>query len=84
MISEDLKKLILPNLKLHLDEIDFQYIDTMFSECYKTYPEGRNTPWVTLKPHPHAGTIAMQFSMLTGSFMEITDWNYIKTIGERL
>lgn len=82
MISEDLKKLILPNLKLHLDNQDYRYIDEMFSECYKTYPQGKPNPWITLKPI--TGPIAMQFSMLTGSFMEITDWNYIKTIGERL
>lgn len=82
MISEDLKKLIIPNLKLHLMDEDQDKIEIMFTECYKTNPYG--TPFVTLKPFDEGYGVAMQFNMLTGTYEEITDWNYIKTIGEKL
>lgn len=81
MISEDLKQKIIPNLKLALLEEDWDKIDIMFSECYKTVLNG--TPVVTLYPHD-PNTLAMQFSMLTGSYIDVTEWSYIKTVGERL
>lgn len=80
MISEQLKELIIPNLKMHMDEEDWKYIPEMFSEVYWTTFGGVDR--VTLKPHPEAGSIAVQFSPLNGAYIEITDWDYIKKIGK--
>lgn len=76
-ITEELRELIEPHLKEHLTEDEYQYIDTMFSEVVYTYPNG--VPLVTLKP-PLEGYPAMQFSKITGEFMEITLWDYIQTV----
>lgn len=82
MINNELKEKIIPNLKIHLQRNDWKYVEMMFSEVYYTYFEGLGR--VTLMPHPNAGDIAMQFSSLTGSFIEITSWDYIKTVGKKL
>ena len=79
MISDELKQLILPHLRDHLMEQDWKYIEDMFTEVYFTKFAG--VPRVTLKPHPELGEIAMQFDYLTGTFLEITQWDYIKEIG---
>ena len=79
MIDDRLKELILPNLQMHLEKQDWKYIDEMFSEVYLTDHDGIER--VTLKPHPEASTIAMQFATLNGQFIEITDWDYIKSKG---
>lgn len=82
MISNTLREFIEPNLKMHLQRRDWKYIDEMFSECYLTNPAGEDI--ITLKPHPEGGSLAPQFTALTGSFYEITDWDYIKSIGTLL
>ena len=79
MIKDKLKQLILPNLREHLMEQDWPYIEEMFTETYFTKHDG--IARVTLKPHPDAGNIAMQFDYMTGTFVEITMWSYIKEIG---
>lgn len=83
MISNELRELIEPYLKMHLHENDFKYIDGMFSEVYVTYEQHGHR--VNLKPHPNAGTITMQFSPINGAFLEIhPDWEYIKQTGTKL
>lgn len=82
MIDDRLKELIKPQLMIHLDHQDWRFIDDMFSEAYVTNFEGIER--VTLKPHPQAGNIAMQFMTLNGTFIELTDWDYIKAKGQKL
>jgi len=82
MISDKLRGFIEPNLLLHLSKKDWGYVDDMFSEVYLTNFDGIER--VTLKPHPHAGQIALQFATLNGAFLEITDWEYIKKVGTLL
>lgn len=82
MISNRLRELITTQLRLHLDEDEYRYIESMFSECYLTKVNGHEL--ITLKPHPSSGDIAMQFLALNGTYVEITSWEYIKTIGEKL
>lgn len=80
MISQELKEKIIPNLKIILLEEYHRYIDFMFDEVYVTSDQYGEK--VTIKP-PYEGP-ALQFDMLTGSFIEITEWEYIKTVGDRL
>lgn len=82
MISEDLKQKIIPHLLEMLDESEKKYVDEMFSEVYYTNYDGLER--VTLKPHPGAGDIAVQFYVLNGNFIELTSWNYIKEKGKLL
>lgn len=82
MISEKLKQKILPELKDHLVEDDYKYIEEMFSEVYYTNFDGIER--VTLKPHPEAGDIAMQFNIVNGNFIEITSYEYIQSVGEKV
>ena len=82
MISENIKKAIIGSLRVHLEEEFYQYIPMMFSEVYKTNPYGEE--FLTLHPHPYSGDIAMQFSAINGAFIEITSWEYIKSIGEKV
>ena len=77
MIDKELRDRIEPNLKMHLPRDQWAHINEMFSECYVTNIKGKDL--ITLKP---VGIpMAMQFLALTGAFVEITDWNYIKTKG---
>lgn len=78
MIDKELRDRIEPNLKMHLSKDKWMFIDEMFSECYITNPKGMDL--ITLKPI--GISMAMQFIVLTGAFVEITDWNYIKRIGK--
>ena len=82
MIKEELKNLIKPNALIHMPKEDWDYLDVMFTETYLTYHEGIER--VSLKPHPEAGRLSMQFSTLNGAFIELTDWDYIKKVGRRL
>lgn len=82
MIGENIKKAIIGSLRVHLEEEFYEFIPMMFSEVYRTNPYGMD--FLTLHPHPYAGDIAMQFSAVNGAFMEITSWEYIKTVGERV
>lgn len=82
MINETIKQAIIGQLHIHLDKEEYQHIPVMFSEIYKTKP--LNEEVYTLHPHPYAGDIAMQFSAINGSFYEITSWEYIKSIGEKV
>ena len=76
-ITTDLRELIEPHLKECLLEEDWQYIDDMFSEVVYTYPNGVSL--VTLKPYSD-DVLAMEFSTVTGEFVELTDWDYIQTV----
>lgn len=80
MISQELKEKIIPNLKIILLEEYHEYMNYMFDEVYVT--SDKYGEKVTLNP-PYNGP-ALQFDMLTGSFIEITDWEYIKKVGDRL
>lgn len=76
-ITPELRELIEPHLKECLLEEDWQYIDDMFSEVVYTYPNGVGL--VTLKPHSDY-VPAMEFSTVTGEFVELTDWDYVQTV----
>lgn len=73
----------MPNLKLHLDEKNYGYIDNMFSEVYLFKENGQSL--VCLKPCP-AGDgseeISLMFYALTGAYYDMGQWSYIKTVGE--
>lgn len=81
MINKKLKEKIIPHLKLHLMEEDWNHIDSMFDEVYLTTFDGVERVTIT---YPEMGDIAMQFSTLNGAFLEITSWSYIKQVGEKL
>ena len=77
-ISEELKEMIIPHLKEHLDPDSWDYIPQMFEQVVYTQPGV--VPLVTLDPiydYP-----AMQFSCITGEFMELTNWDYIVALDE--
>lgn len=78
MISNKLRRKIESNLKLHIDSSLYSKIDDMFKEVYLTTIDGEDR--LTLKPSDNK-SIALQFSALTGTFLEITDWEYIKNVG---
>lgn len=82
MINDNLRNLIEPYLLLHLHKDDRKYIDEMFKEVYLTTNEkGQNV--VTLKPHPNADTIALQFSTLNGACIGMAhDWDEVKATGK--
>lgn len=83
-INWNLRNLIEPYLLLHLHSDDKQYIDEMFEEVYLTTNE-KGQKVVTLKPHPNADTIALQFSILNGACVGMTgEWDNIKATGERI
>ena len=82
MLSESIKKAIVGQLHIHLEEEFYKYIPMMLSEVYYTSPDGFGL--YTLKPHPEMADIAMQFSSVNGAFIEITSWEYIKTIGVKV
>lgn len=74
-ISEELQELLIPNLKEHLLEEDWQYIPDMIEEGVFTNTEDGNrlvTPTPIYEDAP-----AMQFSVETGEYIELTDWDYI-------
>ncbi|WP_455644822.1 hypothetical protein [Methanosphaera sp.] len=77
MIDNELKNLIIPNLKIHLPEDQWDNIEVMFSECYVTIEEGVKV--VTLTPLQEG--LALQFDFITGTFFDICDWNDVKTRG---
>ena len=81
MISNELKNLILPNLKLHLPEDEYQYIDQFFTECYLTIEEGQKV--VSLAPILD-DELSLQFDYLTGTFFDIIPWEYVKKMGKLL
>ena len=81
MIDRKLRRKIEPNLKMHINPSKYSNIEDMFSEVYLTTIDGKDR--VTLKPSDN-GIIALQFCALTGTFLEITDWDYIKTKGTLL
>lgn len=81
MISNELKNLILPNLKLHLPEDRYQYIDQFFTECYLTIEEGQQI--VSLTPVIDDG-LSLQFDFLTGTFFDIVNWEEVKKRGKLL
>ena len=75
-ISEELKEMIIPELKDHLDPDSWQYIPQMFSQVVYTYPEG--VPLVTLWPVYNFP--AMQFNCNNGQYVGLTTWDYIQTV----
>jgi hypothetical protein len=76
-ITTELRALIEPHLREVLLEEDYDLIDDMFSEVVYTQPEG--IPLVALMP-PQGDGISLQFSCLTGEFVELTDWDYVQTV----
>jgi hypothetical protein len=76
-ITPELRALIEPHLREVLLEEDYDLVDDMFSEVVYTQPEG--IPLVALMP-PHGEGISLQFSCLTGEFVELTDWDYVQTV----
>lgn len=81
-IEKDIEVSIKTQIRDHMDQSDYKYIDDMFSEVYQTTVNGFDI--YTLKPHPNADDIAMQFYALNGAFFEITSWSYIQKIGRRV
>lgn len=75
-ISEELKELITPHLKDHLDPDSWDYIPQMFNQVVYTQPG--EVPYVTL--YPISDFPAMQFSCITGEFMELTSWEYVQMV----
>ena len=71
MIDFRLRKKIETNLKLSLDKNDWKYIDEMFSEVYLDTIGGKNK--IALKPHPHAGELSIEFSPITGSYVDTAE-----------
>lgn len=78
MISEELKELIRPHLISMIPEEDVPRIEEMFSEVYYTTLD--DIQRVTVKPIT-SGTLTAQFSLYSGEFLEMTDWDYIQTVG---
>ena len=79
MMSETLKNKIIPEIKNHLLEEDWEHIPDMINEAYITKPD--EITLVSLKPCPQCGDISMQFNINTGEYVELTSWKYIKTVG---
>lgn len=77
MLVSDIKELIEQNLQQDLEPVDYDKIPMMLSEIYLTRVE--NIPRLTLKPFE--GDIAMQYSCYDGTFLELTSWEYIQTVG---
>lgn len=74
-ISEELQELLIPHLKEALREEDWQYIPDMLEEGVFTTTEDGNT---LVTPTPlFEGEPAMQFSTVSGEFVDLTDWDYI-------
>ena len=87
MISDRLKELILPYLKMRLEPEQYKYIDSMFNEVYKTTENGFEV--VTLAPPPKpaetkGGVIAMQFLTLNGAFYGIDFWEEVQRRGTKI
>lgn len=82
MLSETIKQAIITQLRMMLEPEEYKYIDSMLSEVYKTEYQGKIL--YTLKPDPNAGDIAVQFMHPNGAFYEITSWEYIQNIGEKI
>ncbi|RAP51130.1 MAG: hypothetical protein BZ138_05990 [Methanosphaera sp. rholeuAM270] len=78
MISDELKEMIRPHLVSMIPEGDVSRVEEMFSEVYYTTLNGIQR--VTVKPIT-SGTLTAQFSLYTGEFLEMTDWEYIQTVG---
>ena len=86
MIDNELKELILPQLKLHLDEAHWNEIEMMFEEVYVTHSEGQNI--ICLHPGTDQGEgysgISLMFTELTGAYYDMGQWEYIKKVGRKL
>lgn len=82
MISEKLREMITPYLKIYLDKTDWKYIEDMFSEVYVT--EENSMRIVTLKPTPKSDETAIQFSAVNGAYVSIDYWEKIKQRGKLL
>lgn len=87
MISDRLKELIFPYLKMELEPENYKYIDSMFNEAYKSVENGFEV--VTLAPPPRpagsqGGEIAMQFLTLNGAFYGIDFWDAVKQRGTKI
>jgi len=65
-----------PNLRDRLGDSYQDQVDEMFEQVVYTFPDG--VPLVTL--YPCGDFPAMQFSTVTGEFMELTSWEYIQTV----
>lgn len=86
MINEELKKLIMPQLKLHLAEEHWKEIEVMFEEVYVIYENGQNI--ICLNPGSTQGDgygeISLMFTELTGAYYDMGQWDYIKKVGRKL
>lgn len=85
MIPIKLRKVIEPNLKLHLSKDDRYNLEEFFEEVYVIQEDGKNI--VCLTPHPSGDgglDISLMFLELNGAFYDTGQWSYIKQIGKLL
>jgi len=79
----EIRELIIPQLKLHLSKKDYDKIDYMFGEVYLIEEDGQSI--FCLKPIPAGDggeNISLMFYALNGAYRDMGDWSYIKRIGK--
>ena len=83
MLNNSLRNWIYPNLKMSLDENEWQYIDEMLDNAYFIEEDGMEL--ITIPPSPISdGKYGLQFSALNGAFITICFWEDVKQNGEKL
>lgn len=81
MISNEMRKLIEPYLKMQLPRDEYKYIDNYFEETYLDYNNGQKL--IALCP---VGTdyLTMEFSSLNGAYVGSEFWGEVKARGKKL
>lgn len=80
MISERLRRLIDPYLRMELSVEEYKYIDQMFAGAYISTYDG--VDYVSLEPFEDE-YISLQFSTLNGAYIQCDLWDEAKRRGRK-
>lgn len=84
MMSERMKKLILPYLKMELEEHEWKYMEYMLSEAYY-YVDEDGEEVIGIQPSPVGEPdISLFFSAVNGAAIGIEFWSIIQQKGLKL
>ena len=85
MITESLRELIRPYVKMNYEEENWDLIEVMLDNAIKYKENGR---WLIALPpvgEITAGLIPIctVYDSINGAYLYIEDWEYVKSIGEK-
>ena len=84
MLDPDIRKKLMPQIKMRIPKTQWKYIDEMLTEVYLV--KYSDSEVLSIKPVPvnidEARDLSLQFNPITGTFNGIDFWRIVKKKGE--